>query len=312
MTEVACGICGAAATVALVAVDRNRRLSDDRFTYYRCTSCRTLQLVPVPGDLGRYYTAEYYAVPQSRAALVAAADLERYKLDLIRPHVRTGRLVEVGPAVGGFVALMQDSGYDTSAIEMDAECCRFLRDVVGIPVQETDEPAHALTAGGPYDVIAMWHVIEHLPNPRPVLEAAAAALTPGGVIALAAPNPDAFQFRIFGRRWTHLDAPRHLFLVPLEQYAELGRAVGLEIVLATSHDEGTVHWNTFGWRETLAGFGRGRYVRGGMRLIGSALARAAEPIERRARQGSTYTLILRRPTLPGDGQTVAADCVWPR
>ena len=213
MSAVTCGLCGAPATAALVAADRNRRLSEERFTYYRCTSCRTLQLVPVPADLGRYYTAEYYAVPDDRSALVAASGGERYKLELIRPLVAAGRLVEVGPAVGGFAAVMHDAGYDTSAVEMDADCCRFLRDVVRIPVRETDDPAAALAEGGPYDVIAMWHVIEHLPNPREVMTAAAAALAPGGVIALAAPNPEAFQFRVFGRRWTHLDAPRHLFLV---------------------------------------------------------------------------------------------------
>jgi 2-polyprenyl-3-methyl-5-hydroxy-6-metoxy-1,4-benzoquinol methylase len=297
MSSVTCGICGAPATAALVATDRNRRLSEDHFTYYRCTSCRTLQLVPVPADLGRYYTAEYYAVPDDRSALVAAAGAERYKLELIRPLVPVGRLVEIGPAVGGFAALMQDAGYETSAIEMDADCCRFLRDVAGIPVRETDDPAGALVDGGPYDVIAMWHVIEHLPNPREVMAAAASSLAPGGVIALAAPNPEAFQFRVFGRRWTHLDAPRHLFVVPLDEYAKVGRALGLEVALATTGDEGTRHWNAFGWRETLAGFGRGRYIRGGMRVIGSALTRAAAPIERRGRQGATYTLILRRPAL---------------
>ncbi|HTU96583.1 MAG TPA: class I SAM-dependent methyltransferase [Solirubrobacteraceae bacterium] len=294
MTLVICKICGSPAVPALVAVDRNRRLSSEHFPYYRCTVCRTLQLDPVPADLGRYYTAEYYAVPEDRAALVAAAGAERYKLELIRPLVPAGRLVEVGPAVGGFAAVMQDAGYDTSAIEMDADCCRFLREVVRVPVDETDDPARALAAGGPYDVIAMWHVIEHLPNPRQVLEAAAAALAPGGVIALAAPNPEAFQFRVFGRRWTHLDAPRHLCLAPLDAYAEVGRACGLEVAVATTRDEGTLHWNAFGWRETLAGFGGGRYVRGGMRLVGSAVTRVAEPIERRDRQGSTYTLLLRR------------------
>ena len=90
MSSVTCGICGAPATAALVATDRNRRLSEDRFTYYRCTSCQTLQLVPVPADLGDYYTAEYYAVPDDRRALVAAAGVERYKLDL-DPPARPGR-----------------------------------------------------------------------------------------------------------------------------------------------------------------------------------------------------------------------------
>jgi 2-polyprenyl-3-methyl-5-hydroxy-6-metoxy-1,4-benzoquinol methylase len=295
MSSVTCGICGAPATAALVATDRNRRLSEDRFTYYRCTSCRTLQLVPVPADLGRYYTAEYYAVPDDRGALVAASGAERYKLELIRPLVPAGRLVEVGPAVGGFAAVMQDAGYETSAIEMDADCCRFLREVVGVPVQETDDPVQALAVGAPFDVVAMWHVIEHLPNPREVLAAAAAALAPGGIIALAAPNPDAAQFRLLRSRWTHLDAPRHLALIPPTAFTQLGRELGLEVVLTTTRDAGTIGWNRFGWREFLAGFARGRYPRFALRLAGSVLARAMQPLDRREGRGSTYTVVLRRP-----------------
>ncbi|MGZ4168472.1 MAG: class I SAM-dependent methyltransferase [Solirubrobacteraceae bacterium] len=305
MGPVTCALCGAPATAAFVATDRNRRLSDERFTYYRCASCGTLSLVPVPADLGRYYTAEYYAIPDGRAALVAASGAERYKLDLIRPLVPTGRLVEVGPAVGGFAAVMQDAGYETSAIEMDAECCRFLQTVVGIPTHQTDDPATALAAEGQYDVVAMWHVIEHLPNPREVLSAAAAALRPGGVIALGAPNPESLQFRIFGRRWAHVDAPRHLFLMPLPELARVGRELGLEVALATTRDEGTLHWNAFGWRETLAGFVRGRWLRGGMRLIGSVVDRVIAPVERRRGRGSTYTLILRRPATGADEAPVS-------
>ena len=105
--------------------------------------------MPVPADLKSYYTAEYYAVPDDRGALLAASGAERYKLDLIRPLVPAGRLVEVGPAIGGFTAVMQDAGYECSAVEMDADCCRFLRDVVQIPVRQTDDPAEALADGGP-------------------------------------------------------------------------------------------------------------------------------------------------------------------
>jgi SAM-dependent methyltransferase len=297
MSAVTCLVCGAPAAAALRAVDRNRRLSTESFTYYRCTRCRTLQLVPVPPDLDRYYPAEYYAVPPDRDRLLAAAGGERYKVEIVRRFVPSGRAVEIGPAVGGFTAVMQDAGYETSAIEMNADCCRFLREVVGVPVQETDDPVQALAVGAPFDVVAMWHVIEHLPNPREVLAAAAAALAPGGIIVLAAPNPDAVQFRLLRSRWTHLDAPRHLVLIPPTALTRLGRELGLEVVLTTTRDAGTIAWNGFGWRESLAGCARGRYPRFALRLVGSALAWAMQPLDRREGRGSTYTVVLRRPLL---------------
>ena len=60
----------------------------------------------------------------------------------------------------------------------------------------------------------MWHVIEHLRRPWEVIERAAANLQDGGVLAIATPNPRALQFKLLRRRWAHLDAPRHLFLIP--------------------------------------------------------------------------------------------------
>lgn len=288
-------MCGSRTTVAFVATDRNRRISAERFSYRRCVTCRTLSIVPQPEDISRYYPSEYYHLPTDRRELLAGAEPEQYKLDIIRRFVAGGRLVEIGPAIGGFTVLAQEAGYSTSAIEMDSACCQFLRKVVGVEVHETADPISALAAHGPFDVVAMWHVIEHLRNPRQVLAAAAAALRPGGVVVLGAPNPDAFQFRIFGSRWTHVDAPRHFFLIPVDTLASAGRTAGLELGLLTTRDPGTLGWNVFGWRESLANFARGRYARYGLRLVGSVAARAMGPFDRRDRNGATYTLVLRRP-----------------
>lgn len=291
-----CSICGAPSTPALTARDRNRRLSTETFSYHRCTRCRTLQLVPVPEDLDRFYPPEYYAVPPDRAQLVAVAGPERYKLEIIRRFVAGGRLMEVGPAVGSFLVVMQEAGFDTRAIEMDARAAEFLRSELSVPVHETDDPVSALAGDDPYDVIAMWHVIEHVPNPSELLTAAASALRPGGIIALAAPNPDAAQFRALRSRWTHVDAPRHLYLIPHQVLTEIARGCGLQTALLTTADPGTLQWNRFGWRESLAGFATGRYARFLLRVLGAMVARVAAPVERRDHHGSTYTLVLRRPT----------------
>lgn len=244
-------------------------------------------------------TREYYALPASRAALAAAAAPDRYKLELVRSVVPRGRLIEVGPAIGGFAVHAADAGYDTSAIEMDPDCCRFLRDVVGIEVHNTAHPARALRAHGPYDVIAMWQVLEHVPDPRGVLEAASSALAAGGVLAIAVPNPEALQFRLFGARWTHVDAPRHRSLSPARTIISLGESLGLEVALLTMTDAGTLGWNWFGWRESLAGFSDHESGRRGLRFAGSVVTRLMAPVERRGHNAATYTLLLRRPPSPG-------------
>jgi 2-polyprenyl-3-methyl-5-hydroxy-6-metoxy-1,4-benzoquinol methylase len=298
MTAPDCPHCGAPTHRRLTAHDRNRNLSAERFEYWECPRCGTVFLSPVPQDIGRFYPADYYALPPSRSELVRLSQPhEGYKVELLRSLAPTGRLVEVGPGTGGFAALAQDAGYAVEVIEMDSRASRFLEEVVGVKVYETADAAGALRREGPFDVVAMWHVIEHLTDPFDALRAIAEALVPGGVAIIAAPNPEALQFRLFGARWTHLDAPRHLFLIPIRTLVEAAGELGLEVVEATTSDAGALGWNLFGWRETMAHSVRGRYPSHALRLLGTVPAALAAPLERRGQRGTTYTVVLRRPAL---------------
>lgn len=264
----------------------------------RCTQCGTLALAKVPADLGRFYPSDYYRVPRGRAELIAiGGTAERAKLALVRRFAPRGRMLEIGPATGAFLAVAQEDGYAVQAVEMDPECCTFLEGELGVDTVQSDDPIGALAElGTDFDVIALWQVIEHLPDPRSVIAAAAGALAPGGVLVLAAPNPGALGFRVLGSRWTHLDAPRHLFLLPLATLTRLGADNGLEPVLSTTDDVSARGWNTFGWRESLAGFAHRAAAVRVLRMLGALITLVLAPIERRGHNGSTYTLILRRPS----------------
>jgi len=69
-----------------------------------------------------------------------AADGEAPKLALIRAHADGGRLVEIGAAFGIFARAAQRAGFEVTALEMDARCCRYLEEVVGVDAIETDAP----------------------------------------------------------------------------------------------------------------------------------------------------------------------------
>jgi SAM-dependent methyltransferase len=288
-----CRLCGREAPLALVATDRNRRVSSEPFRYVRCSACGTVTLADVPQDLARFYPSGYHALPDSRAEALERDPNAPHRLALVRSIVPSGRLVEIGPSVGAFVALAQDAGYVTSAIEMDPDCCRFIRDVLGVPVENTADPVDALD--GPYDAIVLWHVVEHLPDPAAFLARAATALAPGGAIVLAAPNPDSLQYRLLGRRWAHLDAPRHLALLPLDALAAEGARHGLGVALATTTDDDAIGSNGFGWRESLGAGTANATMTRALHLAGTLAAAALAPLERTGCRGATYTLALRKP-----------------
>ena len=290
-----CSGCGAAMAAFLTAPDFNRAASRETFRYERCPACGLVSLANVPADLSAYYEAGYHALPASAADLEAGAAHDRYKIELVMQFVRGGRLVEVGPSWGAFCLLAKRNGFTVDAIEMDPRCCEFLRAQLGVNAVQAADAAAALAKVPPPDVIALWHVFEHLRDPWALLEAAARALRPGGALVIATPNPAAFQFARFGRRWTHLDAPRHVHLIPASLLAERAGKCGLQLLLATTRDEGSLGWNDFGWRFSLATFAEAPLAKRALRFAGRLAAPLFAPIEAREGRGSAYTAVFGKP-----------------
>lgn len=294
--RIGCRHCGAETENAFHIQDINRRIGSGRFPYVRCKNCGLLFLENPPEDIGSYYPPEYYVIPKSVAELASWSVSEQYKIDLVRRFRTSGRLIEIGPASGGFCYLSKAAGFDVSAIEMDRRSCQFLSSKLGIEVLESADEAAALQTAEPADVIAMWHVIEHLVDPWSMLEVAAGKLRPGGVLVLATPNPNALQFALLGRRWVHVDAPRHLWLLPSEVIEERARGLGLTVRLTTTRDTGSMRWNRFGWEYTLMNMFLHPVLRRMAGIIGRLIAAVASPFEHREGRGAAYTIVLQKPS----------------
>jgi len=278
----------------VAARDYNRAASDVLFHYERCPRCGLVSLANVPVDLPRYYAAGYHALPRSAADLELGAAHERYKIDLLSPYASGGQLLEIGPSWGAFCLAAKRAGFSVEAIEMDERCCTFLREQLGIRAIQAADPAVALEQATPPDVIALWHVFEHLRDPWMLMAAAAKALRPGGVLVIATPNPLAFQFALFGRHWAHLDAPRHVHLVPAAALAARARDYGLELALSTTTDPGSLGWNAFGWRFSLANHVASPLAKRALRFAGRFAAVLFALIEGLEGRGSAYTAVFRK------------------
>ncbi|MFI2199594.1 class I SAM-dependent methyltransferase [Streptomyces sp. NPDC020192] len=81
-----------------------------------------------------------------------------------------------------------------------------------------------------YDVVSMFHHLEHAPDPRAELHAALAALRPGGLLILELPNPQSVFAMLLGRRWPPYRQPRHLHLLPLANLCEELESQGCDIL----------------------------------------------------------------------------------
>jgi 2-polyprenyl-3-methyl-5-hydroxy-6-metoxy-1,4-benzoquinol methylase/DNA-directed RNA polymerase subunit RPC12/RpoP len=293
--KIVCTNCSEIMHPAFEARDYNRGVSDEIFRYYRCPRCGLVSLGNVPEAIGPYYAPGYHMLPQTETAIEAGVDHDRYKIDLVTRFIQKGRLLEIGPSWGAFCLLAKRAGFSVEAIEMDPDCCEFLNARIGVRAIRRDDEAAALAEAAQPDVIAAWHVLEHMRDPWRMIDAAAARLAPGGVLVLALPNPYAYQFRLLGRRWAHVDAPRHVHLIPADVLRARAEAAGLTQILCTTTDHGSLGWNAFGWIYSLPHFASGAFFKRVLRFAGRKAATLARVVESREGTGSAYTAVFRKP-----------------
>lgn len=298
MTSIArnCPMCGGAGSHAFIATDENRKIDDGKFGYLRCRSCATIYIENIPSDLGRYYRSDYYNVPDvNRLAKLSAKDR---KIEIVKKYARSGSLLEIGPAIGVFSYRARQEGFAVDAIEMDRHCCKFLNETLKIPAVQSDQPQHAIAGLPQHDVVVAWHVMEHLPDPLAFLKAAAGNLVKGGHLILAMPNPDAWQAQVMGVHWPHVDAPRHVSLIPVKSLARIAAQFGLRAVETTTNDPDGKSWNRFGWQRLIMNRLSGKL---GQRLgfvIGTLVSIPFMIFDGREMRGAAYTIVFQKGDAP--------------
>lgn len=204
-----------------------------RFALERCASCGTAVTSGPAPTFEDAHDGGSYATRRPRGSGLAAPILgafDRQRLRLLARHdARTGRLLDAGAGRGRFVAAARDAGWDAGGLEPADRGVEAARDVYGVKLQRAGiEDARVDPAS--VDAITLWHVLEHVDDPRATLGTLRDWLRPGGLVLVGVPNLRALQARIGGDRWFHLDIPRHRTHFTPEGLAATAEAAGLEIV----------------------------------------------------------------------------------
>jgi SAM-dependent methyltransferase len=139
----------------------------------------------------------------------------------------------VGAAAGHFLAAARGHGFEVSGIEPAPSVAARARERLGVDVragflEDADLPAESFAA------ICMWHVLEHLPDPRGAVARVREALRPGGFLFLEVPNVASYWARRRGPRWFHLDPAHHVAHYAPSSLGQLMGDAGLEPVLLES------------------------------------------------------------------------------
>lgn len=241
-----CPICRASDTAEYAAAaDHFFAIAPGRFRLVRCRACGCIFQHPMPSaaELARYYADGYWWSPPAPRAgepqLLVARLEHAYRALVARDHVRfvercarrdaTGRaLLDIGCGEGLFLHLARRRGFEAHGMDPSARAVELARARYGLDVRR-GAIGSDLWEGRPFDFVTMFHVLEHVPDPRAALAYAGAHLRPGGSLILQVPNVRSLQARYFGARWYGLDVPRHVINYSPEALRIVLRDSGFEI-----------------------------------------------------------------------------------
>jgi len=145
---------------------------------------------------------------------------------MLPPLVAGGRVLDIGCGYGDFLMACRRKGWQVAGVEQDGAPIMELRRELGFEVVTTTELAGLADAS--FDVVTMWHVFEHLAEPREKLREVLRLLRPGGRVIIEVPNFGSWQARMGLPEWHHLDVPRHLLHFERPTLEAMLVAAGLE------------------------------------------------------------------------------------
>jgi 2-polyprenyl-3-methyl-5-hydroxy-6-metoxy-1,4-benzoquinol methylase len=219
MQRVDCPFCGSGRRIKLFETeDLNWKVSGN-FTIVKCMACGTVYLSPAPEEkeFKKYYPEKYYTRASGNVRVTEAHRLSLEKNHSDRAHileriVKRGKVLDVGCGDGYFIAFLRKRGWDSWGVELSETACRY---AINELQHEKDKVLcgdflKISLPGNYFDLITLFDVLEHMPNPATVLKRCSELLKPGGGIFIQVPNFNSAGRRIFGKYWIHIDAPRHL------------------------------------------------------------------------------------------------------
>jgi len=173
----------------------------------------------MPGreEVRGFYPEQYYGEPGTKfqplvERLVRLVG-ERHISFLTRFLAPGGRVLDVGCGRGVILGPLADRGFEVHGVEISAEAAQGADPRAEIRIASS--LGDAGYEAGFFDQVVIWHVLEHVADPRGTLEEVARILRPGGRLIVAVPNFSSAQARWTGAAWFHLDLPRHLYHFPL-------------------------------------------------------------------------------------------------
>jgi SAM-dependent methyltransferase len=199
---------------ALTALDHT--VSQEPFTISACMQCglHFTDPRPEPDAIGAYYLSDKYISHTNGANGLADRIYRQVRQFTLRNKHRMiarlrpgGAVLDIGCGTGDFLAYMAHKGYTTQGVEV-SDSARQQAQAKRLSVAAS---MAELPKASAYQVITLWHVLEHVADPLETLKELHLRSATGGLLVIAVPDRDSWDQRHYGAFWAAWDVPRHLF-----------------------------------------------------------------------------------------------------
>lgn len=192
-------------------------VSKQTFMVCRCQKCSLLFTNPRPKEekIGPYYDfPEYYSheknnksITQIIYKLVREYSVSK-KVKLITELKGEGKILDYGCGTGEFLQAAKAKGWKINGVEPTAKARNQANTILENAVVETIDH---LEDKRKYDIISLFHVLEHIHSLRKTVKKILKRLKSDGYIIIAVPNPESYDAKLYGKDWAGWDVPRHLY-----------------------------------------------------------------------------------------------------
>jgi 2-polyprenyl-3-methyl-5-hydroxy-6-metoxy-1,4-benzoquinol methylase len=190
--------------------------SHQQFELKKCISCSFIFTNPRPDSqsLPAYYESDQYVshAGKSKGAINILYLLARrftigWKISLIRHFRNNISLLDYGCGTGELLQACRLQGWQISGLEPSANAREKAKQLTGINIASDI----AQFKGQQFDVITLWHVLEHVIDLRKKIAELKALLKNDGLLFIAVPNCESHDAAVYREYWAGYDVPRHLW-----------------------------------------------------------------------------------------------------